>query len=98
MQTATAPTARIDTGFQAASPTGGRISGHRVSWYVWASDAAGNRAKLSHTASMRGRWTGWDATCECGWASATGGATKASVQRDVWDHKLNVHLAAQPDA
>lgn len=41
---------------------------------------------MRHTASVRGRWE-WDASCSCGWESRTGGATKASVQRDVDDHK-----------
>jgi hypothetical protein len=85
------------TGFRMTSPSGGRVLGHRITWYVWASNADGDRAKLRHTASMRGRWTGWDATCKCGWQSRTGGAIKASVQRDVWDHKLDVHLDAQLD-
>lgn len=86
------------TGFQVASPTGGRIAGHRIQWYVWASDLDGNRSKIRHSSLMRGHWPGWDATCECGWQSRTGGATKASVQRDVWNHKLDVHLDAQPAA
>lgn len=85
-----------DTGFRMGNATGGRIPGHRITWYVWASNGT-DRAKLRRTSTMRGHWTGWDATCECGWASNTGGATKTSVQRDVWNHKLDVHLAAQPD-
>jgi hypothetical protein len=85
------------TGFSWGS-SGGRISGHRITWYVWSHDAdGGNRTKLRHTAQMRGYWPGWDATCECGWASRTGGATKTSVQRDVWDHKFTVHCAVEED-
>jgi hypothetical protein len=76
------------------SATGGRVSGHRITWYVWDSNGA-DRTKIRHTASMRGSWPDWDATCECGWQSHTGGAIKASVQRDVWNHKLDVHLDAQ---
>jgi hypothetical protein len=34
---------------------------------------------------------GWDATCSCGWESKTGGAIKASVKRDVEDHKFFTH-------
>lgn len=78
------------TGFSYATATGGRIPGHRITWYVWSGGV-----KLRHTAQMRGHWPGWDATCECGWSSRTGGATKTSVRRDVWDHKLDVHLATQ---
>jgi hypothetical protein len=33
----------------------------------------------------------WDATCSCGWATNTGGAIKASVQRDVEKHKWLDH-------
>jgi len=33
----------------------------------------------------------WDVTCSCGWESRTGGAIKASVQRDVDSHKIFVH-------
>ena len=59
---------------------------HRISWYVWAWDGKGNSEKLRHTSTMRGTW-GWDAECSCGWASKTGGATRTSVERDVWHHK-----------
>lgn len=45
---------------------------------------------------IRMRWTakgvgGWDAECPCGWKSNTGGAIRASVQRDVDWHKAYVH-------
>lgn len=53
----------------------------RIRWYVWAGGQ-----KLAHTANMRGTW-GWDAECSCGWDSHTGGATKGSVEREVWFHK-----------
>jgi hypothetical protein len=54
---------------------------HRIRWWVYA-----GRERIPHTAQMRGRW-GYDATCSCGWDSHTGGATRASVERDVWFHK-----------
>jgi hypothetical protein len=55
---------------------------HRISWWVYA-----GRERIRHTATMRGHWPGWDATCSCGWDSQTGGATRGSVRRDVWAHK-----------
>lgn len=33
----------------------------------------------------------WEAKCSCGWETKTGGAIKASVQRDVEDHKRFDH-------
>jgi hypothetical protein len=33
----------------------------------------------------------WDVECSCGWKTFTGGAIKASVQRDVENHKLFTH-------
>ncbi len=33
----------------------------------------------------------WDATCDCGWESKTGGAIKACVARMVEDHKYYDH-------
>lgn len=57
----------------------------RVRWYVW---AGGER--IPHTATMRGTW-GWDAECECGWKSSTGGAVRAYVKDLVWEHKFFDH-------
>jgi hypothetical protein len=54
---------------------------HAITWWVWAGGQ-----KMRHTARMAGTW-GWDASCTCGWASRTGGATKGSVQGDVDNHK-----------
>jgi len=33
----------------------------------------------------------WEATCSCGWETKSGGAIKASIKRDVEDHKFFVH-------
>ena len=60
---------------------------HRFKWYVWGWGPQG-RYKIRHTAKMRGTW-GWDAECSCGWQSRTGGATRTSVERDVWRHKFD---------
>ena len=84
-------TTRTETGFSFGG-SGGRVPGHRITWYVWSCGV-----KLRHAATMRGHWPGWDATCECGWESRTGGATKESVRRDVWDHKFGVHCALTPE-
>lgn len=70
----------------------GRVSGHRIRWYVWSGGE-----KMPHQATMRGRWPGWDAACECGWETRTGGATKTSVQRDVDDHKWDVLHGYRPE-
>jgi hypothetical protein len=55
--------------------------GHKISWWVWAGGE-----KMRHTANMRGLW-GWDASCSCGWKTATGGAVKSYVDGEVWFHK-----------
>jgi len=56
---------------------------HRATWFVWAGGQ-----KMPHTAQMRG-WWGWDATCSCGkWESRTGGATRKSVEDDLFMHRL----------
>lgn len=65
---------------------------HRIRWFVWAWNADGARAKLRHTATMRGTW-GWDAECACGWSTNTGGAIKGYVKDQVWLHK-NGYAAA----
>lgn len=59
---------------------------HRITRYVY---AGGER--IRREATMRGTW-GHDATCTCGWDSATGGAVEAEVERQVNDHKLDVQL------
>lgn len=68
------------------------IPGHKITWFVYA-----GRERIQRTAMMRGTW-GYDATCECGWDSHTGGATRGSVERDVWGHKWDVADDAQRDA
>lgn len=57
----------------------------RIRWFVW---AGGER--IPHTRSMAGTW-GWDAECECGWYSGTGGAVRRSVQTDIDLHRLTEH-------
>ena len=66
---------------------------HRATWWVWGwNSSTGEQRKMRHASTMRGTW-GWDVTCSCGWESRTGGATRASVQRDLDDHRLDAQLA-----
>lgn len=63
---------------------------HRGKWFVWAGGE-----KMPHTSSMRGTW-GWDVECSCGeWASHTGGATRASVEDDFWDHRFSAQCKTE---
>ena len=57
----------------------------KVRWFVWAGSQ-----RIPHTSKMAGSW-GWDAECECGWYSGTGGATRQSVQTDIDFHRMSVH-------
>lgn len=64
---------------------------HRGIWYVWSGGQ-----KLRHAAAMRGHWPGWDVECSCGlWASHTGGATRATVESDFWDHRYSAQCTAE---
>jgi hypothetical protein len=58
------------------------LAAPRISWFVWSGGE-----KLRRTATMRGWWPGYDAECSCGWATNTGGAIRAYIQREVWFHK-----------
>jgi len=61
---------------------------HRIRWFFYV-----DGVRYPHSASLRGRVLGWDATCSCGWDSRTGGAIKASVRRDVDWHKCQAGIA-----
>jgi hypothetical protein len=65
------------------------MQAHRATWYVWA-----NGVRFRHRSSMRGTW-GWDVTCSCGWESRTGGATRGSVENDLFDHRYGAQCAAE---
>lgn len=65
------------------------VPGHAITWFVYATDGV-RVEKLRHTSKMAGGWYAWDAECECGWESRTGGAIKSSVERDVRSHKCDV--------
>lgn len=66
---------------------------HRISWWVY---AGGERVR--HTATMRGHWPGWDATCSCGWDSRTGGAVRGSIRHEVWMHKWQAEQDGAPQS
>lgn len=58
---------------------------HRATWFVWAEGV-----KMRKTASMRGTW-GYDVACSCGeFETHTGGATRASVEGELWSHRYEV--------
>jgi hypothetical protein len=61
-----------------------RVPGHRIAWWVWGWGPQGSY-KIRHNDRMRGT------------QSRTGGATKGSVDRDVFGHMWNVADDAQRD-
>jgi hypothetical protein len=64
---------------------------HRATWYVWAGGQ-----KMRRTGNERGPGWGYDVTCSCGaWASHTGGATRGSVERDLFDHRWSAQCDAE---
>jgi hypothetical protein len=65
------------------------MKAHRASWYVYAWNGQGQYERLRHAAVMRGGW-GWDVECSCGWQTRTGGATRRSVEQDLWFHRWEV--------
>jgi hypothetical protein len=56
---------------------------HRIAWFVYVAPGQ----KIRRTASMRGRWPGYEVTCSCGWETHTGGAVRSYIEREVWHHK-----------
>jgi hypothetical protein len=64
------------------------LAEHKATWFVW---AGGQRIRRTRT--MRGTW-GHDVACSCGWDSKTGGATRGSVEDDLFGHRMD----AQTDA
>jgi hypothetical protein len=60
---------------------------HRVRWWVYV-----DGQRFPHTAQMRGRWD-YDATCSCGWDSATGGGLRRHVAEKVAAHKQDAAWA-----
>lgn len=64
------------------------MKAHRATWYVYAGGE-----KIRKTAQMRGAW-GHDVACSCGWESKTGGATKAAVDEELFDHRFGAQVEA----
>lgn len=62
------------------------MKGHRVRWFAY-SGPYGEKEPLRSGQKLIG--IGYDVTCSCGWESKTGGAIKASVQRDLLAHRLD---------
>jgi hypothetical protein len=65
----------------------GKLAGHRARWYVWADGPEGRPVKIPREATMRGRW-GYDVTCECGWQTNTGGATRTWIEGELMVHRI----------
>jgi hypothetical protein len=63
---------------------------HVIRWYLWQPAPGRAAVKVRHTGPARNVTGGWDAECSCGWQSATGGATRHHIQREVWRHKAGV--------
>ncbi len=61
-----------------------QVKPHRIRWY-------GQPGMVPRSPYMAGRDWGWDATCLCGWRSATGGAIQARVRELVQDHLYFEH-------
>lgn len=65
------------------------MAAHRARWFVY---SGGER--MPHTSTMRGHWPGWDVTCQCGWDSGTGGATRGSVAQALFEHRFSEQVEA----
>lgn len=57
----------------------------KISWFVWVDGKT-----VPRSSKMAGTW-GYDATCTCGWATKTGGATKSYITNEIWFHKFADH-------
>ncbi|MEQ7008364.1 hypothetical protein ABN028_19505 [Actinopolymorpha sp. B17G11] len=72
------------------------LKAHRATWWVYVFDNDGRRTRIRKEARMRGSWPGYDVTCSCGWESRTGGATRRSVEDELWLHRYNVQTTGKP--
>jgi hypothetical protein len=64
------------------APTDAKV---RIEWFWVASNGERirNNKGFVHNA--------WDVKCSCGWESASGGAIKAAMIREVEKHKMHFH-------
>jgi len=56
-----------------------------IQWFAVLSDGSKmrNTKGFSHYA--------WEVKCSCGWETKTGGAIKACIAKEVWEHKYFHH-------
>lgn len=57
---------------------------HRATWFVYGGPY-GEKIRPEKGRTYTG--CGWDVECSCGWKSRTGGATRGSVEDELWDHR-----------
>jgi hypothetical protein len=60
---------------------------HVVRWFVYTGNPGQPNERIPRTATMRGRWPGYDAVCSCGWESHTGGGVRSYIEQKIWEHK-----------
>ncbi len=63
------------------------MSAHKIEWWAYTYDSAGNEHLIRRNNWMRGPW-GYDVVCSCGWKTTTGGAIRAYIQKEVRRHKI----------
>ena len=71
---------------------------HRAQWSVYTGDrdAQGLPERIRWSSKMRGAWPGFDVACSCGtWESRTGGATRGSVEEELFDHRFGAQTDAE---
>lgn len=64
------------------------MTSHRITWYGVIPGYPPERVRRNR--HMAGGDWGWDATCDCGWDSRTGGAIQARIREDIERHKWDV--------
>jgi len=56
-----------------------------IKWFAVLSDGS----KMRNTKGFI--HNAWDVECSCGWKTSTGGAIKACIEREVFNHKYDRH-------
>lgn len=75
------PDQPLSTPLPASAPTPG--TRHAIRWWAYAADGE----RVRRTSDMKDKHYKWDATCSCGWDSATGGDTMTNVDKLAQEHK-----------